>query len=126
MGFFDIPLKPSTAVIFTITFGIAVDDSIHFLARYRIERKKNESEFYAIFTTVQRTGKAIILTSLILLAGFGVLITSQFDSTLLMGALTCFTIITAVIYDLLFLPALLYWKLKSEETKQKNVQMVTV
>jgi uncharacterized protein len=114
MGWFSVALKPSTAVIFTITFGIAVDDTIHFLARYRLERKKAISDFEAVFITLRRTGKAIILTSLILLMGFGVLVTSTFDSTMLMGTLTCITIFTAVLYDLLFLPSLLTWKIKSE------------
>ena len=112
MGWFGIDIKPSTAVIFTITFGIAVDDTIHFLARYRIERTLLNDDYHAIFTTLAKTGKAIIVTSLILLMGFGVLVTSKFDSTLLMGSLTCLTIFTAVLYDLLFLPALLVWKFK--------------
>lgn len=109
MGFLGIDLKPSTAVIFTIAFGIAVDDSIHYLARLRIELARLGSLSKAIAITTEKTGRAIILTSVILITGFGTLATSAFTSTMLMGALTCLTVITAVIADLFFLPALLHW-----------------
>jgi len=109
MGYFGIDIKPSTAVIFTIAFGIAVDDSIHFLARFRIESIKNALLVDAIRITTQKTGRAIILTSMILLVGFGTLGSSDFDSTMLMGQLVCLTIFVALLADLLFLPALIYW-----------------
>lgn len=109
MGFFGVDIKPSTAVIFTIAFGIAVDDSIHYLARLRIELTRCESLNEAIAITTEKTGRAIVLTSIILAVGFGTLGTSAFTSTMLMGSLTCLTILTALIADLLFLPALLYW-----------------
>lgn len=109
MGYFGVDIKPSTAVIFTIAFGIAVDDSIHFLARFRIESMKNEKLVDAIRITTQKTGRAIILTSMILLVGFGTLGSSEFDSTMLMGQLVCLTIFVALLADLVFLPALIYW-----------------
>jgi uncharacterized protein len=109
MGILGIDLKPSTAVIFTIAFGIAVDDSIHYLARLRIELTRTTSLTSALFITTQRTGRAIVLTSVILITGFGTLATSAFTSTMLMGALTTLTIITAFLADIFFLPALLYW-----------------
>jgi predicted RND superfamily exporter protein len=109
MGWLGVALKPSTAVIFTISFGIAVDDTIHFLARYRIEKQRLGNPFTSIFTTILRTGKAIIITSIILMMGFGVLVTSTFESTFLMGLLVCLTIVTAVLYDLLVLPSILAW-----------------
>jgi predicted RND superfamily exporter protein len=109
MGYFGVDIKPSTAVIFTIAFGIAVDDSIHFLARFRIESIKNALLVDAIRITTQKTGRAIILTSMILLVGFGTLGSSDFDSTMLMGQLVCLTIFVALLADLLFLPALIYW-----------------
>ena len=107
MGFAGIDIKPSTAVIFTISFGIVVDDTIHYLSRLRLEMNEKSDMLHAIDVTTNRTGRAIILTSMILLIGFGVLGTSSFDSTQYMGALTCLTIIGALFYDLLFLPALL-------------------
>jgi predicted RND superfamily exporter protein len=109
MGYFGVDIKPSTAVIFTIAFGIAVDDSIHYLARLRIELTRCESLYEAIAITTEKTGRAIVLTSAILVVGFGTLGTSAFTSTMLMGSLTCLTIFIALIADILFLPALLYW-----------------
>lgn len=108
MGYFGVDIKPSTAVIFTIAFGIAVDDSIHYLARFRIETLRGLSLSEALLITTEKTGRAIILTSMILLVGFGVLATSDFQSTMLMGLLTCLTIFVAIVADLFFLPALIY------------------
>jgi len=118
MGFFNIDIKPSTAVIFTIALGIAVDDSIHFLARLRIEMLRRKAIFPALSATTIRTGRAIIITSMILIAGFGTLITSSFTSTAMMGILVCTTIFSAVIADLFVLPSLFYWlnpKLRQRE-----------
>ena len=109
MGFAGIDIRPSTAVIFTIAFGIAVDDSIHYLARFRMETLRGSDLHKAVKNTTIHTGRAIVLTSIILLAGFGVLGTSSFESNMLMGLLTCLTIVTALLADLLFLPALIYW-----------------
>lgn len=118
MGFFNIDIKPSTAVIFTIALGIAVDDSIHYLARLRIEMRRRNALFPALSATTIRTGRAIIITSMILIAGFGTLITSSFTSTAMMGILVCTTIFSAVIADLFVLPSLFYWlnpKLRQRE-----------
>ncbi|MTI88262.1 MAG: RND family transporter [Balneolaceae bacterium] len=109
MGFFGVDIKPSTAVIFTIAFGIAVDDTIHYLARFRVELQRGFSLEEALRETTQKTGRAIIITSLILMAGFGTLITSDFTSTTLMGILVGCTILIAVIADLILLPSLFYW-----------------
>jgi len=109
MGYLNIYIKPSTAVIFTIAFGIAVDDSIHYLARYRVESKRGASMREALQISTLKTGKAIIITSLILITGFGTLTLSQFTSTMLMGSLICLTIFIALLADLHFLPALFYW-----------------
>ncbi len=109
MGFAGIDIRPSTAVIFTIAFGIAVDDSIHYLARFRMETLRGATLHQAVKNTTIHTGRAIVLTSMILIAGFGVLGTSSFESNMLMGLLTCLTILTALVADLLFLPALIYW-----------------
>lgn len=109
MGFMGVDIKPSTAVIFTIALGISVDDSIHYLARFRIEYLKRGALFPALTHTTIRTGRAIITTSLILIAGFGTLITSSFVSTAMMGILVCTTIFTAVLSDLFVLPSLFYW-----------------
>lgn len=109
MGFAGVDIKPSTAVIFTIALGIAVDDSIHFLARFRIEYLKSKAMLPSLTATTVRTGRAIIVTSLILIAGFGTLITSAFTSTAMMGILVCTTIFGALLADLFVLPSLFYW-----------------
>jgi len=109
MGFFNVDIKPSTAVIFTIALGIAVDDSIHYLARFRIEHMRSGALFASLTKTTVQTGRAIIVTSLILVAGFGTLITSAFTSTAMMGILVCSTIAAALIADLFILPSLFYF-----------------
>ncbi len=121
MGILGIDIKPSTAVIFTIAFGIAVDDTIHYLARFRIELKRGLGIQEALEITTQKTGRAIIITSFILLAGFGTLITSAFTSTTLMGILVAATILFAVIADLIVLPSLFYWlNPKLKDIRAKN------
>ncbi|MDR9364180.1 MAG: MMPL family transporter [Balneolaceae bacterium] len=121
MGYLNFDIKPSTAVIFTIALGIAVDDSIHYLARFRVENMRSGAFLPSLATTTIRTGRAIIITSLILVAGFGTLITSAFTSTTLMGALVCMTILSALFADLFLLPALFYW-LKPKINLKKSSQ----
>lgn len=108
MGAAGIDIKPATAVIFSIAFGIAVDDSIHVLARLRQEMLAGRPLREALRTTITGTGKALILTSVILAAGFLMLTTSAFQSTTYMGLLVSATIVFALLADLLLLPALLY------------------
>lgn len=109
MALFGVDIKPSTAVIFTIAFGIAVDDSIHFLARFRVEMGRGSNVHEALTTTLLKTGRAIIITSMILLAGFASLISSDFVSTAMMGIMVSATVFSALIADLLLLPALFHW-----------------
>jgi len=124
MGFMGIAIKPSTAVIFTISLGIAVDDSIHYLARFRLEYLKGKPMHLALRETTVKTGRAIIITSMILIAGFGTLISSSFTSTTMMGLLVCTTIGAALIADLLLLPSLFYLinpKLSIRENGKKDL-----
>ncbi|TXC77134.1 efflux RND transporter permease subunit [Luteibaculum oceani] len=108
MYLFGIDLKLSTAIIFTIAFGIAVDDTIHFLAKFRIELGKNKPLIIALKNTYLGAGKAIVITSLILFSGFITLVFSSFASTFYLGLLVSITLFLAVITDLLLLPGLLY------------------
>ncbi|MGF1669183.1 MAG: RND family transporter [Balneolaceae bacterium] len=127
MGYMGIAIKPSTAVIFTISLGIAIDDSIHYLARFRIEYLRRKTMFPALSVTTVKTGRAIIITSLILIAGFGSLISSSFTSTAMMGLLVCITIGAALIADLLLLPSLFYWlkpNLKIGKNGKQDLQPV--
>lgn len=116
MGFFDIDLKVSTSIIFTIAFGIAVDDTIHFVSRMRLELAKGRSRQYALKRAFIGTGKAIIITSLILVAGFLTLIISTFNGTFYTGALLSLTLFFAVAIDLLLIPVL-FWAFFGREEK---------
>lgn len=108
MGAAAIALKPSTALIFSLAFGIAVDDTIHFLAKYRLLRDGGLAKDDAIRTTLRETGKAILFTSLVLMGGFLVFTLSGFGGTVNMGALTALTLGAALVANLFLLPALLY------------------
>lgn len=108
MGFFGIPLKPSTALIFSIVFGISVDDSIHFLAKYRQElyaKKFNVSK--AISKSIRETGSSMIYTSIILFFGFIIFILSEFGGTIALGKLTSITLFFAMVTNVIVLPALI-------------------
>ena len=107
MGLTGIDLKISTSVIFGIAFGIAVDDSIHYLIKYRQELKKGRSNIYALKRTSISTGKAIILTTIILCMGFVSLSASDFTSTFYVGVLITIALASAVAADLILLPILL-------------------
>jgi len=107
MGLFGITLTASTALVFVIAFGIAVDDTIHFLSRYRLERRNGLDKDAAILETLKGTGKAMILTSFILMGGFVLLLASDFGGTLNTGLFTALTIIFAMFSDLFLLPILL-------------------
>ncbi|MFK7970047.1 MAG: RND family transporter [Bacteroidia bacterium] len=107
LGILGISLNMSTAIIFTIGFGIAVDDTIHFLSRLRTESRKTTSQKEAISRTLHTTGKAIGLTSFVLIAGFGVLMFSSFESTRITGMSISLTLLSAVFADLFLLPVLL-------------------
>tara|TARA_X000001036_G_scaffold286685_1_gene266330 strand:- start:1568 stop:3841 length:2274 start_codon:yes stop_codon:yes gene_type:complete len=106
LGFLQIPLRPATAMTFAVAFGIAVDDTLHYLIRYRMELSKQHYR-QANDSTMLGTGIAMMSTTAILSAGFLVLILSQFTPTVEFGMLSVITIITALIGDLTFLPALL-------------------
>lgn len=108
MGYFNIPLKASTALIFSITFGISVDNSIRFLAKYRQEILSNN--FFipvAVSESILETGKSIIYTSIVLFAGFIIFAFSSFGGTIALGLLTATTLIISMFTNLILLPALI-------------------
>jgi multidrug efflux pump subunit AcrB len=104
MGFAGIPLKVSTSIIFNIAFGIAVDDTIHFLARVRTILAEGYSREYAVKRTFLTTGKAMVVTTLILSAGFFSLIFSDFLGTFYIGLLISMTLVIALVIELLYTP----------------------
>lgn len=107
MGLFGIELKSSTAIFFSIAFGIATDDTIHFISRFRLELKQGYSPLRAFRQTYFETGKAVFLTTMILLGGFASLITSDFQSIYLFGLLTAITLVVALLAEIFLLPVLL-------------------
>ncbi|MFD2999082.1 RND family transporter [Pontibacter toksunensis] len=107
IGFLGINLNVSISIIFTIAFGIAVDDTIHFLSKLKLELMAGKSLPYAIKRTFISAGKAIIITSCILSAGFLTLVVSTFDATFYVGLFVSLTLVFAVIADLYLLPVLI-------------------
>lgn len=110
MGAFNIPLKPSTVLVFSIALGIAIDVTIRFLVNYKQDLAVNNYDIYeTVKQTIHETGISIIYTSLILSAGFVVFLVSQFDGTKALGYLTALTLFMSMITNLTILPALLVW-----------------
>ena len=108
MGWFGIPLKPSTLLIFSIALGITVDNTIHFLAHYRHElRSKKYDLKECVAISIRETGLSIIYTSVILFFGFIVFIFSDFGGTQALGYLSAITYFVALFTNLILLPCLL-------------------
>lgn len=108
MGWFGIPLKPSTLLIFSIALGITVDNTIHFLARYRQELKYKRWDLKdCVAISIQETGLSIIYTSVILFFGFIVFVFSDFGGTQALGYLSAITYFVALFTNLVLLPCLL-------------------
>jgi len=108
MGYLGIPIKPSTILVFSIAFGISVDDTIHFLAKYRQELIVNKWQIKrSVYGALKETGISMFYTSMVLLAGFSVFILSSFGGTQALGALVSTTLLCAMLTNLLLLPSLL-------------------
>jgi len=108
MGFLQIPLKPSSVLVFSIAFGIAIDMSFHFLVNYRQDLKMHDWDVTkTVETTMGVTGFSMVYTSLVLLFGFGIFCFSSFGSTIALGALTSLTIFCAMFSNIIVIPALL-------------------
>jgi predicted RND superfamily exporter protein len=108
MGFAGIPLKPSTILVFSIALGITVDNTIHYLAKYRQELKYHNWKIKeSALLAIRETGASMVYTSLVLLFGFGCFAASEFEGTRALGVLTAVTLLVAMITNLVILPALL-------------------
>lgn len=106
------------SVVMGVTLGIIVDDTVHFLSKYiRARREKGLSSEEAVRYSFASVGKALWVTTMVLVAGFAVMGTSSFKVNADMGLLTAVTILIALIVDFLFLPPLLML-LKSKKDKQ--------
>lgn len=107
MGFLDIPIRASTIIVFSVALGIAVDDTTHFVHRYREEVQHLGEGPEAIRRTILATGRPIVLTSVILVAGFLLNALSDFKAIVEFGVLSAITLGLALLADLLFTPAFL-------------------
>ena len=108
MGFFSIPIKPSTILVFSVAFGISVDTAIHFLAKFRQELACPQTlPDQAVIKALREVGVSITYTVIILFFGFGIFVASDFGGTVAMGLLTAITLFVAVFANLLLVPSVL-------------------
>ena len=119
MGFLGVPIKPSTILVFSIAFGISVDDTIHFLAKYRQELIANHWKIKkSVYAALRETGVSMFYTSIVLFFGFSVFTISSFGGTVALGALVSATLLFAMLANLLLLPSLLLSLERSIANKQ--------
>jgi uncharacterized protein len=122
MGYFGIPLKPSTTLIFSIAFGIASDGTIYFLTKYKEEILKGKSISQAVSETIKFTGISMFYTAIILFFGFGIFVASGFKGTVFLGLLVSITLLIGMISNLILLPCFLMTLDKRQSIKQlKNI-----
>jgi predicted RND superfamily exporter protein len=108
MGWAGIPLKPSTLLVFSIALGISVDDTIHYLAKYRQELKYRHWDIKeCVLVALRESGLGMFYTSIVLFCGFSVFMFSQFGGTQALGLLISVTLLIAMVTNLLILPSLL-------------------
>ncbi len=108
MGWWGIPLKPSTVLVFSVALGIAIDVTIRFLVNYKQELPANDNNVEkTVIDTIHNTGISIIYTSFVLIAGFIIFCFSGFGGTKALGWLTSLTLVVATFTNLVLLPALL-------------------
>ena len=108
MGFTGIPLKPSTILVFSVAFGISVDNTIHFLAKYRQELIENNWKINsAVYSSIREAGVSMLYTSIVLFFGFAIFMISSFGGTVALGGLVSVTLLFAMLANLILLPSLL-------------------
>ncbi len=116
MGLFNIPLKPSTALIFGISFGISIDSTIHYLSKFKQELKHyHGSVMQAVVKSLEEEGVSMIYTSIVLFCGFLIFSFSDFGGTIALGVLTSLTLFFAMFTNLIVLPSLLLTFSKGEK-----------
>ncbi|MGA0818158.1 MAG: efflux RND transporter permease subunit [Schleiferiaceae bacterium] len=124
MGWFGIPVKPSTVLIFSIAFGISVDDTLHLLSRYRQELHLNGGRIAdAALKAIHETGVSMFYTSVVLFAGFMIFLASNFGGTQALGLLVSITLGFAMFSNLLLLPSLLMSLDKVMSAKEQEVSL---
>jgi len=116
MGFASIPLDMSTLLIASIIIGIAVDDTIHFLHQFRVQYRKERDVEAAIAYAISHTGRAMLLTSAILVVGFSIFLSANMINLQRFGILSGLAIVFASFFDVVFAPALLRTIYRSKDT----------
>ena len=108
MGYFGISIKPSTILIFSIALGISVDNTIHFLSRYRLQLQHNQWQIKkSVLGALDETAYSMIFSAIVLFSGFYVFTLSSFGGTEALGYLVSFTLLVALFSNLFVLPSLL-------------------
>jgi predicted RND superfamily exporter protein len=120
MGYFGIPLKPSTTLIFSIAFGIASDGTIYFLTKYKEEILKGKTISQAVSETIKYTGLSMFYTALIVFFGFGIFVASGFKGTVFVGLLVSITLLIGIISNIILLPCFLMTLDKKQSLKQSK------
>ncbi|HEY6142043.1 MAG TPA: MMPL family transporter, partial [Flavobacterium sp.] len=125
MGFFDIPLKPSTILVFGIAFGLSVDDTVRFLSQYREELKKNNWKIRkSVYATFNDAGLSMFYTSIVLFFGFSVFMLSSFGGTIALGGLVSLTLLFGMLSNLMLLPALVLTLNKTLANEQELIEPI--
>lgn len=129
MGFLGVPIKPSTILVFSIAFGISVDDTIHFLAKYRQELRASKWKIKrSVYASVREAGVSMFYTSIVLFFGFSVFMISSFGGTVALGGLVSATLLFAMLANLLLLPSLLLSLERNiankEDFKEPSLQII--
>jgi predicted RND superfamily exporter protein len=123
MGFLDIPLKPSTILVFGIAFGLSVDDTLRFLAQYREELRKNNWKIRkSVYATFNESGLSMFYTSIVLFFGFSVFMLSSFGGTIALGGLISLTLLFGMLSNLMLLPALVLTLNKTLANEQEFIE----
>ncbi|KDN55100.1 transporter [Flavobacterium seoulense] len=123
MGFLDIPLKPSTILVFGIAFGLSVDDTVRFLAQYREELKKNNWKIRkSVYATFNDAGLSMFYTSIVLFFGFSVFMLSSFGGTIALGGLISITLLFGMLSNLMLLPSLVLTLNKTLANEQEFIE----
>ena len=123
MGYFGIPLKPSTILVFSIAFGISVDNAIQFMAKYRLDLNQNNGKIKkSVFSALRETGISTFYTSVVLIFGFAIFTLSSFSGTIALGGLISCTLLFAMFANLLVLPALVLTFEKKKAKKEDFIE----
>jgi len=127
MGYTHVHLKPSTVLVFSVAFGIAVDFTIHFLSKYRMELKRNRYNIQqSVIRALNEVGVSMIYTSVILFFGFIIFSFSDFGGTISLGIFTSITLVVALLSNLIVLPSLLLsYDLAKERAKSRKKPLIS-